>query len=150
MSRLRYATTTAVLVGSLLLFVPLSLGVLYGAVDTIGSLLDLSRRGWLVLVLATLGLAVALDTATVIAAVRLHGFSALDRGPARRRARRIGALCLTALAGFVAVIDVAVEFAAWGLAHDQRHFLVAGFTLLAAVTWVAVRAADALHQGYAG
>ena len=98
----RSATAGAVLLGGLLLIAPLSFVLIVTAVRVLAGIAGIDTPvigpvGFFVVIAGAL--VIALDVATEAAAVRLHGFAALDRGTDTRRAIRYGSLVTTVLSG---------------------------------------------------
>lgn len=141
----RYAITPAVMAGSLLLFVPLSVIVLLGAFGTVRELLGLEPAAGRVVTLLAAGLGYV--TAMEIARVRLHGIGELHRGSGPRRIARHAVLATVALAGFVALANLLAEGVAVGLGNGQPAVAAGSVACLAALAWVAVRSLRAFRGG---
>ncbi|MFC4987128.1 hypothetical protein [Saliphagus infecundisoli] len=141
----KYAITAAVLAGSLVLFVPLTVTALLGALETIGELFGLepATGGAVTLLAVALGYVTAME----IARVRLHGFDELDRGSWPRRIARHAVLAAVSLAAGVVLADLLVEGVAVGIGNGQPVVAAGAAASLVALAWVTVRSLRAFRGG---
>jgi O-antigen/teichoic acid export membrane protein len=93
-------------------------------------------------------LVIALDVATEAAAVRLHGFAALDRGTDTRRAIRYGSLVTTVLSGLAVAAAFLLDVLGWAIANDRIDHLLMGCVVAVALMWALLRAVRAFGRGY--
>lgn len=141
----RYAITAAVMAGSLVLFVPLTVAALLGALDTIGEVLGLEpvTSGAVTLLAVGCGYVTAME----IARVRLHGFDELHRGSRPRRIARHAVLATVSLAAGVALADLLTEGVTVGIGNGQPVVAAGAAASLVALAWVAVRSLRAFRGG---
>lgn len=147
--RQSYARTTAVAVGSLLLFGVVSyLVVVFGAIAVLPLLLaptPLADAAGLLAHLLAIGVAVKISLEA--ARVWLHGWSELLRGTRSQRRVRHAILLLPALlAGSLAVL-VVVGGITDASARETPVLLVVVGAVGAAVTWVLARSVAAYREG---
>lgn len=143
----KYATTAAVMAGSLILFVPLLLAALAGGFGTLQGVLGLESigsggaLGWFVALLF------AYVTAMEIARVRLHGFEELHRGTRVRRLAQHGVLATVTAAAGVTLVELLVSGVVVGIETGQTVVAIGSVASLVALAWVTVRSLRAFHGG---
>jgi hypothetical protein len=93
-------------------------------------------------------LVIALDVATEAAAVRLHGFAALDRGTDTRRAIRYGSLVTTVLSGLAVAAAFLLDVLGWAIANDRIDYLLISSVVAVALVWALLRVVRAFGRGY--
>jgi ethanolamine utilization microcompartment shell protein EutS len=147
----RSATAGAVLLGGLLLFAPLSFVLIVAAVRVLAGIagidvLAIGPVGFFVVIAGAL--VIALDVATEAAAVRLHGFAALDRGTGTRRAIRYGSLGATVLSGLVVAVAFLLDVLGWAIANDRIDYLLISSVVAVALVWALLRVVRAFGRGY--
>lgn len=150
-ARESYATTAAVFAGSLILFGPLTYAIFVGAVSIltdlvgVGAVLD-GVVGNVIQIVAVLA---AVEVATEIADLQLHGFSALNRGSRFVRLGRHLLLGVAVLAGLVVAVSFLVSTVQWSLAEGRRSFVAMAGIVALALAWTGWRAIAAFRAGYA-
>ncbi len=153
-SRRQLLTTTSVFVGAMILFGPLTYGILVGAADALARLAGQGGLSGLPgLVESAVQIAAVLAAGEVVAevtALQLYGFGALWRGTRRQRLARHALLVLVVLAA----VGLAVGFLAdvtrlAAVAEDTTTLALAGLVALAFV-WAGGRTALAFRRGYEG
>ena len=151
-SRRRLLVTTAVFVGAMVLFGPLTYGILVTAVDALARLAgaqsglsDLAAN-----VVSIAAVLVAAEVVTEITAIQLYGFGALWRGSRRQRLVRhalLGLVVLAAAGLLVGYLVDVVRFAAVG--EDTTTLAMAGLVALA-LLWAGGRTVQAFRRGFDG
>lgn len=147
-----YLITGAVLVGSLGLFGSLTYGIVVTTVSSLAALAGATAApsgltGSAVRIGAVL---VALQVATEVAAIQLHGFGALWRGSRRQRLARHLLLSAVVLAAVGLMVGAIVDAVAFGAATSDPTTVTLAGAVVAALLWVAVRSATAFGAGLAG
>lgn len=147
----QYLVTGLVLLGALVLFGPVAgvavLVALTRLVETLGRTVTAGTP--LGLVAFALAVLAGLAVATEVAAVRLGGFDALDRGSDRQRAVRYATLVAVGLATLVTVGSFLFEVTVWSIRTNREEYLVLLAAIAIATAWVAVRTALAFRRGWA-
>lgn len=143
----KYATTAAVMAGSLILFVPLSLVALASGFGTLRGALGLESIGSGGALGLLVALAFAYVTAMEIARIELHGFEELHRGTRVRRLARHGVLATVTAAAGVALVELLVSGVVVGIETGQTVVAIGSVASLVALAWVAVRSMRAFGGG---
>jgi hypothetical protein len=93
---------------------------------------------------------VSLEVVTEIAAVRLHGFAALNRSrPTRNLVRHVG-LSVAVLAATIVSVEFLLSIFASAVPRDETLLLGLGTLVVLAVAWAFTRMVSAFYHGYRG
>jgi uncharacterized membrane protein len=143
-----YAITTAVFVGALILFGPLTFALLIGAVSILTGAVGLSLGGVVENVVQIAAVLVAVEVVTAIAAIQLSGFDALHQGSRARRLLRHGLLGIAVLAGALVTVSFLVDVVRWSLANGRQSYVAMATLLTIALVWMTIRTVKAFQVGY--
>lgn len=138
-----------VLFGSLVLFGPLTYLLTVHAVEILVTFSgdNTSLTGLLALFVGGASLIVALVVVWETAAVRLHGFSILNRGGQTQRIFRHLILTVATLAATLSVSELVVEMTLSGVARGEPTYVGLPLVLVAVLVWAAHRSVGAFRQG---
>lgn len=141
--------TAAVLVGSLILFVPLTTVTVLVAVSSLWIVVtgDAFPNGPVFATALFVALLLGYGTAMEICCVRLHGFDQLHRGTRTRRLARHGMLGVVAFAAAVALSRILLGAISFGLANNDPAIFGLGVAGMLALSWVGVRSLTAFRAG---
>lgn len=145
----RLAVTTAVYLGALFLFGPLTFVLLTRTIETVAGIvgIDTPFPGIVSVVVVVGAIAIALEVVSEIAAVQLHGVAALRRGSPRRQFGRNLLLATVAFVAGLAVIEFAFETLQWGIVRGQVVITGLSLVLVAGLAWIFVRAVRSYRLG---
>lgn len=144
----RLVVATAVYLGALLLFGPLTVFLLQRAVEIVTGVIGVGvPTGIFAVFLFVCAIAIAYGVVGEIAAVQLHGVAALDRGNPRRRFVRNLPLLLTAIAAGIVVLEFAIGAFRWGITHDQVAIIGLSLVVVASLAWSLVRSIRSFRRG---
>jgi hypothetical protein len=148
-SRRSYAVTTAVFAGAVVLFGPLSYGIVLGATDVLTGTVPVSVPFTSILASVAHGVAflVAATVVTEITRVRLHGVAELRRGPPNRKLARHCLLAAPVLAGVVLLLSEFSELATRALERDGMTDVGIVAVLWLLLAWGVGRSSVAFYRG---
>ena len=146
----RLVVATAVYVGALCLFGPLTYLLVVRATEIVAGLVgvDAPLTGILGGVVIVGALAIALTVVYEIAAVQLHGVGAFHRGSPRRRFGRNLLLSATALAAGLAITEFAIGTFQQGIERGQVITIGLSLAVVAGLAWTLVRAVRSFRRGF--
>ena len=149
-SRESSVTTAAVFVGSLSLFGPLTYALFVGAVTILTDLVGMGSvtDGVVGTVVSVVAVLAAVEVATEIADVQLHGFAALNRGSRFVRLGRHLLLGVTVLAALVVAVSFIVFTVQWSLAEGRQSYVAMAGVVTLALAWAGARTVSAFREGY--
>lgn len=144
----RLAVTTAVYLGALVLFGPLTVFLLQRAVEIVAGVIGVAvPTGAFAVFLLVCGIAIAYEVVGEVAAVQLHGVTTLNRGSPRRQFVRNLPLLLTAIAAGIVVLEFTIGAFHWGIVHDQVAIIGLSLVVVASLVWVLVRSVRSFRHG---
>lgn len=132
----------------MVLFGPLTYGILVAAVDALARLAGVRLSDLAANVVSVAAVLVAAEVVTEVTAVRLSGLGALSRGSRRQRLVRhalLGLVVFAAAGLLVGFLFDAVRFAVAG--EDATTLATAGLVALA-LLWAGGRTVRAYRRGY--
>lgn len=137
------------LLGSLILFIPLTTVTVLVAVSSLWVVVtgDAFPNGPVAATALVVALLLGYGTAMEICRVRLYGFDQLHRGTRTRRLGRHGMLAVVAFAATVALIRILLSAISFGLANNEPEILGLGVAGMLALSWVGVRSFTAFRTG---
>lgn len=137
----KYLSAAAVMVGSLILFIPLSAIALLNFFEFVRMILGIERVGseGVRLFMGVLIVAFAYVTAMEIARVQLHGVEELRRGTRVRNLSRHGVLVLVVVAAIVSLVEFFLDALTVGIENGQLVVAIGSAASLVALGWVVVR-----------
>lgn len=148
-SRRQLATATAVFVGSLGLFTPpIFVAVQYALELLVGAFGARPLTGIVHLLVVVVSALVALETASEIAAMRLGGMRALQRGGSRRRLARHAILSISAISVLVVAVEVVVRMLWWNVVNWNPAVVALALVVAAGLCWSGVRIVSSFRAGY--
>lgn len=147
-SRQSYAVSSAVALGALLLFGPLTYVMVVHAAEILGIIAggSVPFTGTLGLVVSVSAILIALTVVTEITRVRLHGVEVLSRGTSARRLARHILLVVPIMAALVVAIEFIYEMFYWGLARESVVILGMVAAVVLALSIVMIRSSTAFYR----
>ena len=141
---------TAVYVGALCLFGPLTYLLVVRATEIVAELVgvDTPFTGILGVVVIVGAIATALTVVYEIAAVQLHGVAAFHRGSPRRRFGRNLLLAATAIATGLTITEFALGTFQQGVARGQVVTVGLSLAVVVGLVWTLVRAVRSFRRGF--
>lgn len=138
----------AVVIGSLLLIGPITYTLLTNMVQSIADFVGVGQvNGWAGLAVILVTVLIALETASVVATIKIRGYQALRRGAKSRVFIRHAALAAPVIAATVVIADLVVYAIQWGLARNELGILGVSLMIIIAVAWTAARFVKFYRQG---
>lgn len=144
----RLAVTTAVYLGALVLFGPLTVFLLQRAVEIVAGVIGAGiPTGIFAVFLLICAIAIAYEVVGEVATVQLHGVAALNRGSPRRQFVRNLPLLLTVIAAGIVVLEFTIGAFRWGIAHEQVAIIGLSLVVVASLAWSLVRSIRSFRRG---
>lgn len=149
-SRQSYIVSSAVTLGAVLLFGPLTYVIVVHASEILGRIVGVSVpfTGTLGLVVSMSAILIALAVVTEVTRIRLHGYAELGRGTSTRQLIRHVLLMLPVVAALIVAVELVYEMFQLGL--DRESIVILGMVtvVILALILMIFRSTTAFYRSW--